>query len=197
MKGISYYRQLFNFNLAGHSAHKTPTTLTVLFWYFYALCSLKLAVLILVSLKSSLRSIHSLMQTAANKHTRQGKMRCWAPDDTSVKSFRSAFIVVLESSASQMNIVGLKCNHCQQTCLKWATDGKAVFLHASFEPLFLLQLELPRIAFERHWNFCLIVIKIWSTLLCSLARRSVCVCGCLCGQLVWPLMNLCHPAHGL
>lgn len=75
-----------------------------------------------------------------------------------------------------MNIVGLKCNHCQQTGLKWATDGKAVSLHASFEPLFLLQLELPRIVFERRWNFCLIVIKIWSTLLCSLARRSVCVC---------------------
>lgn len=77
MKGISYYRQLFNFNLAGHNAHKTPSTLTVLFWYFYSLCFLKLALLILVSLKSSVRSIHSLIQTAANKHTRQGEMRCW------------------------------------------------------------------------------------------------------------------------
>lgn len=179
MKGISYYRQLFNFNLAGHNAHKTPTTLTVLFWYFYALCSLKVALLILVSLKSSLRSIHSLIQTAANKHTRQGEMRCWwwHVSKKLQKCFHCAareFCVSDEHCRSQM----------QSLSTDWLEMGYrwkgCFFLHASFEPLFLLQLELPRIVFERRWNFCLIVIKIWSTLLCSLARRSVCVCAGVC-----------------
>lgn len=145
MKGISYYRQLFNFNLAGHNAHKTPSTLTVLFWYFYALCFLKLALLILVSLKSSLRSIHSLIQTAANKHTRQGEMRYWRWHVR--KKLQKCFHCAAREFCVSDEHCRLKCNHCQQTGLKWATDGKAVL----FARLFWALVSTP----ARVTSYCL------------------------------------------
>lgn len=111
------------------------------------------------------------MQIAGNQHTYQDGMRCWPRDDMSVKSFRSAFIVLLKSPASQPNIVRLGYNHSQQTGLKWAPDGKAS-LACLFWAL-VVQLKLLHIVFDQHRNFCLNAIKIWSTMLCSSARRAV------------------------
>lgn len=69
------------------------------------------------------------MQIAGNQHTYQGEMRCWTCDDMSVKSLRSAFIVLLRSPASQPHVVRLVYNHSEQTALKRAPDGKASLAH--------------------------------------------------------------------
>lgn len=110
------------------------------------------------------------MQIARSRHFT--KMRCWTHDDVSVKSFRSAFIVQLKSPASQLNIVRLRYNHSQQTGLKWAPDGKTA-LAGLFSALVSTLAQVTSYCLEQHRNFCLNVIKIWSVVLYSPARRSV------------------------
>lgn len=102
----------------------------------------------------------------------------------SVKSFRSAFIVLLKSPATRLNIVKLRWNHSEQT-----TDGKAGLARLSFSSCLCYSSSDFYIVFQQHQNFCLNLIKIWSTPLCSLARHAV--------PAARLSSNLYHPAYGL
>lgn len=172
-----YISSLNSILSASHTANTSPIFTTLLLCllvlYLYALCSLKLAPLLLLSLKGSLSSIHSFMQIAGNQHTHQDETRCWTCDDASVKSFRSAFIVLLMSPVSQPQCCQTPMQSLSADWLEMGSRWKGCFGSPLLELLFLLQLKLLHIVFDRHQNFCLNAIKIWSTLLCSSARRSV------------------------
>lgn len=191
-RGISFSCQHFEILyllLCKSTVHNTPiftVLLCLLVLYLYVLYFfIELVLLLLLALKGSLSSIHSFMQIAGNQHTHQDEMRCWTGDDMSLKASE-----VLSLSYSRLLRLRRILSHSDRIILNrlawnWLQMDGLLWL-SSFELSFLLQLKLLHIVFERHRNFCLNIIKIWSMLLCSSAHRSVWVARLTSDELVPP-----------